>query len=322
MTGTAHQRAFVSGDWASETSWHRRLQRDRERANANQTTEQRRITAELLSRARELGAEAFALTGSTARDRRTAISDLDYHVIGARPSRSALSDEVDIVATDAGELLDRLRRGDDYVQWTVRFGCILLDHSGIFREASRVLAVERVWPDTARKHDRLPAHRRHAKRLIEIGDRDAAHEQVRAALTAAARAVLLDAGVFPLSRAELPDQLGAIGYARLSSALRSSIDHRPSLRDLSRLVDAIDDADRANRRESSDANERHVVRNEGGGWDVYRPGASRVSSRHSTQREAVGRAREILTNSGGGEIVVHARDGRVRDRGSVGITTS
>jgi len=243
MTATLRQLAPPRHDWASDAAWEQRLKRDRARAHANQTVDQRRVTAELLARACELGAEAFALTGSTARNRRTAISDLDYHVIGPRPSPSGLCDEVDIVATNAETLLAKLRGGDDYVQWTLRFGCILLDRAGIFREAARVLTIEHVWPETGRKHERLPVHRRHAERLIEIGDRDAAHEQVRAALTAAARAALLDAGVFPLSRAELSEQLDATGRERLAAALRTSIDGRPSLNGLAQLIDAIGEAE-------------------------------------------------------------------------------
>jgi hypothetical protein len=190
-----------------------------------------------------MDAEAFALTGSTARRQRTAISDLDYHVIGPRPSRAGLADEVDIVATDAGRFWEKLRAGDDYVQWTLRFGCVLFDRTGIFREGLRVLSSERLWPDTSRKRARLPVHRRHAERLIDLGDCDAAQEQVRAALTAAARAVLLDADVFPLSRTELPEQLQAIGRTRLASALRAAIDDVLSLPELAAGIGALDDAE-------------------------------------------------------------------------------
>ncbi len=215
-------------------------------AATNQTPAQRRITDILLVRAQGLGAEAFALTGSTARSQRTAISDLDYHVIGPRPSRSGLADEVDIVATDAGRFWEKLRAGDDYVQWTLRCGCILFDRTGIFRDGLRVLATERLWPDPSRKRARLPSHRKHAERLIELGDRDAAHEQVRAALTSAARAVLLDAGVFPLSRTELPAQLHAIGRVRLASALRATIDvDALSLARLAAQLEALHDAEPA-----------------------------------------------------------------------------
>ncbi|HKG38891.1 MAG TPA: hypothetical protein VKB25_07865 [Conexibacter sp.] len=231
--------------WESDAAWLARLERDARRADANQTPTQRRITAALVARANDVGAEAFALTGSTARSARTAISDLDFHVIGPRPSRTGLADEIDIVATDAARFRERLRAGDDYVQWTLRFGCVLFDRTGIFRDGLKILSTERLWPDTSRKHARLPSHRRHAERLIDLGDRDAAQEQVRAALTAAARAILLDADVFPLSRTELPGQLHAIGRARLAFALRATIDDVLSLPDLEAQIEALDDTERA-----------------------------------------------------------------------------
>jgi hypothetical protein len=62
--------------------------------------------------------------------------------------------------------------------------------------------------------------------------------------------------------------------------------------------------------------ERHVVPTEGG-WEVKRPGTKRPSSRHATQQEAIAHAREILRNRGGGEIVVHMKDGRIRDKDTV-----
>jgi hypothetical protein len=64
-------------------------------------------------------------------------------------------------------------------------------------------------------------------------------------------------------------------------------------------------------------NQRHVVPNRGGGWDVKKPGASRASSHHDTQAEAEARAKEILARSGGGEAVIHGQDGRIRDSDTV-----
>lgn len=64
-------------------------------------------------------------------------------------------------------------------------------------------------------------------------------------------------------------------------------------------------------------NERHVVRNPDGGWDVKAPGADRSSAHKPTQSEAIDRAREIVGNSGGGEVVIHGRDGQIRDSDTV-----
>lgn len=68
---------------------------------------------------------------------------------------------------------------------------------------------------------------------------------------------------------------------------------------------------------SSGPNRRSVTPNGNGWWAVHRPGAARASSIHETQREAADRAREALRSSGGGELTVHGRDGRIRDSDTV-----
>lgn len=67
----------------------------------------------------------------------------------------------------------------------------------------------------------------------------------------------------------------------------------------------------------SNDNERYVVPNPDGGWDVVKPGASRASAHTDTQREAIDRASEIVGNAGGGEVRIQGRDGRFRDSNTV-----
>ena len=67
----------------------------------------------------------------------------------------------------------------------------------------------------------------------------------------------------------------------------------------------------------STKNNRHIVPNPRGGWDVKAPGAGRASSHHRTQAEAERRAKEIVGNRGGGEVRIHGRDGRIRDSDTV-----
>lgn len=63
---------------------------------------------------------------------------------------------------------------------------------------------------------------------------------------------------------------------------------------------------------------RHVVPNrDEGGWDVTAPNAQRRSSHHRTQAEAEARAKEIVSNLGGGEVVIHGRDSKIRDKDTV-----
>lgn len=65
-------------------------------------------------------------------------------------------------------------------------------------------------------------------------------------------------------------------------------------------------------------NNRHVVPNPDGGWDVKAPHADRASGHFDTQVDAYRRAREIVVNAGGGEVIVHGTDGRIRDPNTIG----
>jgi hypothetical protein len=60
----------------------------------------------------------------------------------------------------------------------------------------------------------------------------------------------------------------------------------------------------------------HVVTH-GSGWATRRERSSRVSSTHDTQRDAIDSGRTMARNSGA-ELVIHGRDGRIRDKDSYG----
>jgi len=65
------------------------------------------------------------------------------------------------------------------------------------------------------------------------------------------------------------------------------------------------------------ANKRiHVVKH-GDGWAAKREGATRAGSVHPTQAAAEKAAKETARREGG-EVVVHGRDGRIRDSDSFG----
>ena len=64
-------------------------------------------------------------------------------------------------------------------------------------------------------------------------------------------------------------------------------------------------------------NQRHVVPNPSGGWDVKAPGSQRASFHSPRKREAEVRAKEILRNSGGGEAVIHGKNNRIIDSDTV-----
>ena len=62
----------------------------------------------------------------------------------------------------------------------------------------------------------------------------------------------------------------------------------------------------------------HVVRNrEDNSWEAKRENAERVSAKVGTQREAEALAKQFCSNAGGGEVVIHGRDGKIRDKDTV-----
>jgi hypothetical protein len=64
-------------------------------------------------------------------------------------------------------------------------------------------------------------------------------------------------------------------------------------------------------------NDRDVVPDGNGGWAVRKSGADRASARTNTQSQAIGRARQIVRNAGGGEVRIHGRDGKIRDSDTI-----
>lgn len=61
---------------------------------------------------------------------------------------------------------------------------------------------------------------------------------------------------------------------------------------------------------------QHVVPHEDG-WAVRGAGNDRATSVHGTQAQAIDRARSIAQNQGS-ELLIHGRDGRIRERDSHG----
>lgn len=63
----------------------------------------------------------------------------------------------------------------------------------------------------------------------------------------------------------------------------------------------------------------HVIAKSDGHWSVKKTGAERASGNFSTKAAAVTSAKKLVTKDGGGELIVHGKDGRVNRRDSYGI---
>jgi hypothetical protein len=216
-------------------AWDVRLGRDARAIEHRLPPELRQLHNVVVFRAHEVGARGLILSGSTARSCRTEISDLDYHLIGPRIVTRDLSPELDLHVLSEAELDAVILSGDDFVQWSLRFGLVVFD-GGVLRRAVQFMTEHRPWPDVDRKLRHAAKSVDLARRFVGTGDEDGALEQVRTALSLAARARLLSAGTFPLSRAELPGQLEALGFQEAGEALRATILASVSLETLADAV--------------------------------------------------------------------------------------
>jgi hypothetical protein len=62
----------------------------------------------------------------------------------------------------------------------------------------------------------------------------------------------------------------------------------------------------------------HVSKDkESGQWKATREGAKRASVLTDTQKETERLAKKLSANSGGGEVRIHGRDGKIRDSDTV-----
>ncbi len=114
------------------------------------------------------------------------MSDLDLMIVGQRPDLGGIQEDVDVYAASAKAFWERLLAGDDYIQWTLRFGCILHD-DGILQAASRYIQGNGLVPSAERKLAQAHRGLSLAWSVLESGDLEAAPEQCRAALTTIAR---------------------------------------------------------------------------------------------------------------------------------------
>jgi len=133
------------------------------------------------------------------------MSDLDVLVIGDQPTPPPPA-EVQVIVVPEDRFRERLREGDDFPQWALRFGRPLSGRRR-WRELSQSLLQDAPWPSVERKLSQADRRPIAVDDLLQMGDLPAAEEELRSALVHIARALLLSRRVFPLSRPELADQL-------------------------------------------------------------------------------------------------------------------
>ncbi len=174
----------------------------------------KRHLADIVAKLQEVQASAEAtviLVGSAAREKQTWRSDTDFLVITPMGlPRWRVPVDLHIHFETRETFLKKLNRGNDFEAWAVRFGKVCTDASGWWPQALADKESQ-VWPDWQLKVHHARKRQSIASRMLEDGDWDAAEEEYLMFATHIARAFLLRAHVFPLSRPEMPAQLVEIG---------------------------------------------------------------------------------------------------------------
>lgn len=177
-----------------------------------------------LRRVDRLGQATVVLIGSMAREAATEKSDIDLLVVSpdALP-RFKVTPGAQIFRITRADFLDRMKCGDDFPQWAVRYGKVISDESHWWDEVKNNSALQK-WPNWRRKRDQVRERLRFATPLRESGDLEHAQEELLLAARHLARAILLKERVFPLSQPELPAQLREIDYSNIAELLDSMVD--------------------------------------------------------------------------------------------------
>jgi len=174
--------------------------------------------------------DAIVAIGSAVRG--TSFSaDVDFIVIfhDMAPRLPQRRVDVDLRGFRREKVEELLTQGHELLAWAVKFGCVVFERKHYWTELcskwqNRVpLPSATVASERARKAERL------FRQLEAAGDDDAAQEQRITMLTHRARARLIYAGVYPVSRPELPAQLAAIGEHQLAAELADLLKRRAAV---------------------------------------------------------------------------------------------
>lgn len=138
--------------------------------------------------------------------------------------------------------------------------------------------------------------------LLIIGDRDVDVQQIYRAASQASRL---------LGRDVQPTILSADEWERKGSSFLRTIREGPLI-----PLTTEPHAPPADRRRKHEV--RWVLPNHEGGWRVVRDDHQRASAYARTKAEAIDRARQIVRNLGGGEVLIANRDGRIAETQTVG----
>lgn len=167
---------------------------------------------------------AVVLFGSTVRPTDESFDfDCLYIYRGEPPDLPPAPMEVDIRAYRADQVEQLIEDGHDLLGWSLRLGKLVCERGRYWTRLKASWEWRLPFPPPEVAEARAIEAERLLAEFREIGDEDAAVEQLVTAATHRAREALLRSRVFPASRPELPEQLRRIGAGTLADALEAAI---------------------------------------------------------------------------------------------------
>lgn len=189
-------------------------------------------TVEFLKRVRnDQNVLAVVAIGSAVR-KEVPSDDLDILVLcqcaGDLTERAPL--EIDLRAFDRQSVDQEIKSGHDILGWAVVFGRVLFERKRTWSQVVEKWQGRVPLPNPEVARCRSVATRRRMQEMHEMGDEDAALELELAYLSHEARAVLAEAGIYPASKPELPNQLNEIGADLLAARVKEALGARMRMR--------------------------------------------------------------------------------------------
>jgi hypothetical protein len=154
--------------------------------------------------------------------------DVDFIVIydQQKPKFDTPPLDVDIRTFEQSTVEDLIAKKHDLLIWAIRLGCLVYERNRYWSNLRKRWKNKILLPSAEAASKRADRAKKLYQDLSAVGDLDAAQEQYVNMLTQQARERLLNAGVFPYSRPELPNQLKEICENDLAQKLENALDKR------------------------------------------------------------------------------------------------
>jgi len=150
-------------------------------------------------------------------------ADLLYVFHGSPVSFRDHPMDVDVRPYPSSEVPDLFARRNEILIWAVNYGKLVFQHADYWSRLCRSWRANPLLPPPEPSLERAKRAEALFRELRQMGDTDAALEQLISSLTHHSWYALLKAGHLPASRSELPGQLRAIGASLLALDLEAAL---------------------------------------------------------------------------------------------------